>query len=243
MYHQASCYQQHAEKISHNANPISPVISAMVMPLGFATNHRQSRPLALCFDCWVRLPMIRFFIGIFLCMSAVTGHIATANADQNDPRLDPLFADLQTPLSATAVQQTENQIWEYWLSFPDDQTIENTMTAAMLMMERGQLRSAERIFDRIIEREPQFAEAWNKRATVRFLAGNHNGSATDIAKVLQLEPRHFGALSGLGMIHMHNGDWQNALKTYELAFSIHPYLANVETIIEDLKKRLKGRAL
>jgi tetratricopeptide (TPR) repeat protein len=105
------------------------------------------------------------------------------------------------------------------------------------------LQSAEQIFGRIIDREPHFAEAWNKRATVRFLGGNLNGSTKDIAKVLQLEPRHFGALSGLGMIHMYNGDWQNALKTYELAFSIHPYLANVEMIIEDLRKRLKGRAL
>ena len=187
--------------------------------------------------------MIRFFIGIFLCVIAVTQPIATPYADQNDPRLDPLFADLQTALSVTAAQQIENQIWQYWLSFPNDQTIENTMTAAMLMMERGRLQSAERIFGRIIDREPHFAEAWNKRAMVRFLAGNHKGSAKDIAKVLQLEPRHFGALSGLGMIHMHNGDWQNALETYELAFSINPYLANVEMIIKDLKKRLKGLAL
>ena len=187
--------------------------------------------------------MIKFFTGIFIGVIAVTQPIATLYADQNDPRLDSLFADLQTPLSATAAQQIENQIWQYWLSFPDDQTIENTMTAAMLMMKRGQLQSAERIFDNIIAREPYFAEAWNKRATVRFLAGNHNGSAKDIARVLQLEPRHFGALSGLGMIHMHNGDWQNAIQTYELAFSIHPYLTNVEVIIDDLKTRLKGRAL
>ncbi len=187
--------------------------------------------------------MIKFFVGIFIGVIAVTQPKATLYADQNDPRLDPLFADLQTPLSASAAQQIEKEIWQYWLSFPDDQTIENTMAAAMLMMESGRLQSAEHIFDRIIDREPHFAEAWNKRATVRFLAGNHNGSAKDIAKVLQLEPRHFGALSGLGMIHMHNGDWQNALKTYELAFSIHPYLTNVEVIIDGLKARLKGRAL
>ena len=187
--------------------------------------------------------MTRFFVCILLCIVVVTEQTHTAYADQNDPRLDQLFADLQTPLSIIAVQKIENQIWECWLSFPNDQIIENTMTAATLMMERGQFRSAENIFSRIIEREPQFAEAWNKRATVRFLAGNHNGSAKDIAQVLQLEPRHFGALSGLGMIHMHNGDWKNALKTYELAFSIHPYLTNVETIINDLKTRLKGRAL
>ena len=89
--------------------------------------------------------MIRFFIGIFLCVIAVTQPTATPHADQNDPRLDTLFADLQTELSVTAAQQIENQIWQYWLSFPNDQTIEKTMTAAMLMMERGRLQSAERI--------------------------------------------------------------------------------------------------
>ena len=119
--------------------------------------------------------MTRFFVGIILCLVVVTSRTPTAYADQNDPRLDPLFADLQTPLSTTAVQKIESQIWEYWLSFPNDQTIENTMAAAILMMERGKLRSAENVFGLIIEREPQFAEAWNKRATVRFLAGNHNG--------------------------------------------------------------------
>jgi tetratricopeptide (TPR) repeat protein len=200
-------------------------------------------PLALSLNQIVTSTMNKFFVCILLCMFIVTGRTPTAYADQNDPRLDQLFADLLTPLSTTAVQKIESQIWEYWLSFPNDQTIENTMAAAILMMERGQLKSAENIFGRIIEREPQFAEAWNKRATVRFLAGNHNGSAKDIAQVLQLEPRHFGALSGLGMIHMYNNDWQSALKTYELAFSIHPYLTNVETIINDLKTRLKGRAL
>ena len=115
--------------------------------------------------------------------------------------------------------------------------------ATVRFLAGDQRGSAERIFSRIIERAPEFAEAWNKRATVRFIAGDHRGSAKDIAQVLQLEPRHFGALSGLGMIHMHNSDWQNALKTYELAFSIHPYLTNVEMIINDLKTRLKGRAL
>lgn len=187
--------------------------------------------------------MIRLLLGIFSCVIAMTGSMSTTHADQHDPRLDLLFANLRTSSSAAAAQDIENRIWTCWLSFPDDQTIENTMNTAIVMMERGRLRSAERMFSRIISRAPEFAEAWNKRATVRFIAGNHRESAKDIARVLQLEPRHFGALSGLGMIQMQNGDWQNALKTYELAFSIHPHLSNVEMIIDDLKTRLKGQAL
>ena len=127
--------------------------------------------------------MSKFFISIFLGVIAVTQHTTTLHADQNDPRLDPLFADLQTSLSAATAQDVEHQIWAYWLSFPNDQTIENTMNAAILMMERGHLRSAERIFSRIIERAPEFAEAWNKRATVRFLAGDHQGSAKDLSLI------------------------------------------------------------
>ena len=187
--------------------------------------------------------MSKFAAKLIFCATMVAGYPPMACADQNDPRLDQLFADLQTPLSTTAVEETEAKIWAYWTSFPDDESVENTMTKATQLMQSGRLQSAERIFGRIIDRAPDFAEAWNKRATVRFMIGNHDGSANDIAKVLQLEPRHFGALSGLGMIHMRAGNWESALKSYEAAFAIHPYLSNIETLIDDLTQLLKGQAL
>ena len=187
--------------------------------------------------------MSKFAAKLIFCATLVAGHPLVACADQNDPRLDQLFGDLQTPLSTTAVEETEAKIWAYWTSFPDDEIVENTMAKATQLMQSGRLQSAERILTRIIDRAPDYAEAWNKRATVRFLIGNHDGSANDIAKVLQLEPRHFGALSGLGMIHMRAGNWESALKSYEAAFAIHPYLSNIETLIDDLTQRLKGQAL
>ena len=187
---------------------------------------------------------MRKFVSCFLVfMILAIGNLQLASADQNDPRLDQLFADLQTPLSTNAVEEIEAKIWAYWTSFPDDKLVKNTMAKATQLMQSGRLQSAERIFSRIIDREPDFAEAWNKRATVRFMTGNHDGSAKDIAKVLQLEPRHFGALSGLGMIHMRAGNWESALKSYEAAFAIHPYLNNIETLIDNLTQRLKGQAL
>ena len=180
-----------------------------------------------------------FLVSVILAI----GHPLLAYADQNDPRLEQLFADLQTPLSTTAVEDIETKIWAYWTSFPDDESVENNMTKATRLMQSGRLKSAERIFSHIIDRAPDFAEAWNKRATIRFMIGNHDESANDIAKVLQLEPRHFGALSGLGMIHMRAGNWKSALKSYEAAFAIHPYLNNIETLIDNLTQRLKGQAL
>ena len=187
---------------------------------------------------------MRKIFSFFLVSAILTiGHPLLAYADQNDPRLEQLFTDLQTPLSTAAVEAIEAKIWAHWTSFPDDESVENTMAKATQLMRQGRLQSAERIFSRIIDRAPDFAEAWNKRATVRFMIGNHDGSASDIAKVLQLEPRHFGALSGLGMIHMRAGNWESALKSYEAAFAIHPYLSNIEQLIDDLSQRLKGQAL
>ena len=188
--------------------------------------------------------MMRKFVSYFLVFVVLAiGNLQLAYADQNDPRLDQLFADLQTPLSTNAVEEVEAKIWAYWTSFPGDKIVKNTMTKATQLMQSGRLQSAERIFSRIIDRAPDFAEAWNKRATVRLMMGDYDGSVNEIATVLQLEPRHFGALSGLGMIHMRAGNWKNALKSYEAAFTIHPYLNNIGTLIDNLTQRLKGQSL
>ena len=111
------------------------------------------------------------------------------------------------------------------------------------MMNAGQLDDAEAMFSAIISRKPAFAEAWNKRATVRFFRGDDAGSANDILQVIKLEPRRFGALSGLGMIKVREGDLQGALQAYHAAQRINPFLPNIEVIIDKLGQRLNGRAL
>jgi Flp pilus assembly protein TadD len=117
------------------------------------------------------------------------------------------------------------------------------MDRAIKMMNAGRLDDAEAMFSAIISRKPAFAEAWNKRATVRFFRGDNAGSANDILQVIKLEPRHFGALSGLGMIKVREGDLQGALQAYRAAQRINPFLPNIEVIIDRLGQRLKGRAL
>ena len=104
-------------------------------------------------------------------------------------------------------------------------------------------RDAESWFGKLAMMAPKFAEAWNKRATVRFLIGDLAGSKRDIARVLQLEPRHFGALSGLGMIHAQQGNYEGALLAYEAAARQNPHMQQIKTIIANLKKRLLGEAL
>ncbi|MDA7720869.1 tetratricopeptide repeat protein [Alphaproteobacteria bacterium] len=180
---------------------------------------------------------------MFLATAMLLLAYAPANADQTDPKLDTLFAALQTSLSNANAASLEREIWSIWTRYPDDQAINRQMDRAIKMMNAGRLDDAEAMFSAIISRKPAFAEVWNKRATVRFFRGDDAGSANDILQVIKLEPRHFGALSGLGMIKVREGDLQGALQAYRAAQRINPFLPNIEVIIDKLGQRLNGRAL
>jgi len=180
---------------------------------------------------------------IFLATAVLLLAYAPANADQTDPKLDKLFAALQTSLSNANAASLEREIWAIWTRYPDDQAINRQMDRAIKMMNAGRLDDAEAMFSAIISRKPAFAEAWNKRATVRFFRGDDAGSANDILQVIKLEPRHFGALSGLGMIKVRAGDLQGALQAYRAAQRINPFLPNIEVIIDRLGQKLNGRGI
>ena len=107
-------------------------------------------------------------------------------------------------------------------------------------MNAGNLHAAEKTFTNIIDADPTFAEAWNKRATVYFLMGAFAQSKRDIAQTIIREPRHFGALSGLGLVETHLGNYAAALKAYEQAAALHPYLEGYEEITNALKKLIVG---
>ena len=187
---------------------------------------------------------------IFGLFWAILGIIAVAItvpvpacADQNDPQLDDLFIALQASPSETQAANIELEIWTRWGDHPYDPFANRQMKKGIELMNSGDLGAAEEVFSRIINSHPDFAEAWNKRATVRFFLGNDTGSASDILQVIKLEPRHFGALSGLGMIRVRAGDFEGALKAYKAAQRMNPYLLQIKAIIDQLGKKLKGRAL
>ncbi|MDA0800830.1 MAG: tetratricopeptide repeat protein [Proteobacteria bacterium] len=180
---------------------------------------------------------------MFLATAMLLLAYAPANADQTDPELDKLFAALQTSLSNASAASLERDIWTIWTRYPDDQAINRQMDRAIKMMNAGRLDDAEAMFSAIISRKPAFAEAWNKRATVRFFRGDDAGSANDILQVIKLEPRHFGALSGLSMIKVRKGDLQGALQAYRAAQRINPFLPNIEVIIDKLGQKLNGRGI
>ena len=144
--------------------------------------------------------IINIFFGFCLALFWLNNDVASA--DQNDPKLTPLFSALQTTLSEEQAIKIQQEIWARWTSFQADEQIDQKMQFGINLMNAGALADAERWFGNLAGVAPNFAEVWNKRATVRFMIGDLDGSKRDIARVLQLEPRHFGALSGLGMIHI-----------------------------------------
>ena len=164
-------------------------------------------------------------------------------ADQTDARLPALFTELRTTSEAEKAKIVAAEIWQIWSEHSDNDRLSERLKIGIAQMEAGRLRQAEQIFTTIIDADPAFAEAWNKRATVYFLMGAYDRSKRDIAQTILREPRHFGALSGLGLVETHLGNYEAALNAYEQAIALHPYLENYEEITTALKKLMAGEAI
>ncbi len=163
-----------------------------------------------------------------------------ALADQIDQRLPALFAQLKAGPEAAAM--AEPLIWEIWGETIDPESVELLEQGSAAMAARAWPTALER-FDRLVARSPNFAEAWNKRATLYYLMGDYLDSVADIQKTLALEPRHFGALSGLGLIFMAIGKPEPAIESFEAALAIHPYLPGAKQNIESLRAQVGGQEL
>ena len=142
-------------------------------------------------------------------------------ADQNDKRLNYLFDELVSTENQQAISKLTNQIWNIWHEI-DDPKITIIFETGLKMMNLGYLPKAINYFDKVILSKPNFAEAWNKRATAHFIMGNFDLSMKDISTTLQLEPRHFGALDGMALIFIHLNQLENAIEVYDQILKIFP---------------------
>ena len=172
-------------------------------------------------------------IGLVVLLSA---GLRPAAADQDDPRLDRLFAILQESEDPREVRAAEAAIWTIWIEV-DDEAVAEMMARGVAAMQRQAYKEALALFDEMVDLRPGFAEAWNKRATVHYLLGNHRESLADIAATLEREPRHFGALSGRGLVYVALGDEVAALESFEAALRVHPKLAGARINAETLRRR------
>ena len=129
---------------------------------------------------------------------------------------------------------TESAMWQVW-SRSGEETVDRLFATGVEQMTRRQLDAAITTFSQVIGRKPEFAEAWNKRATAYFMVGDYPKSLTDCDEVMRRNPYHWGALSGYGMIYMQLNQPSRALEYFERALAVNPNLFRVEDTIEELK--------
>jgi len=160
------------------------------------------------------------------------------HADQTDERLGELFALLKVTEDARTIQITENQIWQIWLQHANDD-VEQLMVVGTQRMNAQRYAEAMVVFNRLTESFPNYAEGWNKRATLHYMLGNYAASISDIEKTLALEPRHFGALSGLGMVYLQQEDLSKAKQAFEDLIAVHPNSPNAQQNLELVEEQLR----
>jgi Flp pilus assembly protein TadD len=162
---------------------------------------------------------------------------APALAQSNTAELDTLFAKLRDPATGAEVLSIEQKVWAIWMTSGTKEQNERLAEAAQVMG-TGQGKIALAILDDLIKDAPSFAEAWNKRATLHYLMGHYQASLDDIVKTVDLEPRHFGALSGRGMVLMKLGKNAEALAAFKEALAVNPNMVGAKLSIEALEKQV-----
>jgi tetratricopeptide (TPR) repeat protein len=154
--------------------------------------------------------------------------------------LDFLFGALKAAPDDASAKHVEARIWAIWLQTPSD-TAALLMARAKAAMDAQQADVALKLLDAIVKLRPDYVEAWNRRATLYYLKNDYAHSLADIQQVLAREPRHFGALAGLGMIMQDIGDDKRALEAFRKALAINPHLEKVPELVKTLGEKVEGR--
>ena len=159
-------------------------------------------------------------------------------ADQTDDRLETLFITLSSSSDKQVIRATENQIWDIWFAHPNSD-VERLMQIGVQRMNANRQSEAMIIFSQLVENFPDYAEAWNRRATLHYILGNYQESIDDIERVLSLEPRHFGALSGLGLVYLQLDQLRKAKEAFEDLIEVHPNSPNARENLRRVNEDLR----
>jgi tetratricopeptide (TPR) repeat protein len=156
--------------------------------------------------------------------------------------LDFLFGALKAAPDQASAKHVEGRIWALWTQTSSDTTM-LLMTRAKTAIEKKQVDVALKLLDKVVRLKPEYVEGWNRRATLYYLQNDYAKSLADIREVLKREPRHFGALAGLGMIMQEVGDDKRALDAFRKALEINPHLEKLPDTVKSLTEKVEGRPI
>ena len=174
-----------------------------------------------------------FIIFYFLIISSTN-----VFANNINEKLNKLFEELKISSESSSFE-IEQKILKLWSTHPDNDNLTLLLAEGSEAVNNNQFNIAIDIFTKVIKLDPNWAEAWNKRATVHYLVGQYQKSQNDIEKVLKLETRHFGALAGQGLVNIKLKNYEKAIKSYEKALEIYPSMRSPEIMIKEIQALIK----
>ncbi len=176
------------------------------------------------------MKLLNYFFFVFILLN-----VNLSKADDRDSQLNQLFNELKI-IKNDLAYNIEQKIWDIWSTHPTDENLTLRLAEGSNYLVNKQLSRAIEIFTEVINKDPSWAEAWNKRATVLYMIGDFKGSQNDINKVLNLEKRHFGALAGQGLVNIQLKNYEKAIESYEKAQKIYPTMQSPKIMIKEIKE-------
>ena len=171
---------------------------------------------------------------------------SNVNAEERESELNNLFTQLKNSEISNAIE-VENKIWKIWSTHPASDRkgyrLTELLAQGSFLMTQQEFNKAYAIFTQIILADPNWFEAWNKRATVLYMLGRYQESQEDIDEVLKLEKRHFGALSGQGLVQTELKNYERAINSYKEVQKIYPSMQAPKIMIPHLKELIKGQSI
>ncbi len=171
---------------------------------------------------------------------------SNVSAENRVNELNNLFKLLKNSKNTKAIE-IENKIWKIWITHPSEDRrgyrLTELLAQGSILINQRKLNKAYGLFSQIILEDPKWAEAWNKRATVLYMMGNYEQSQNDINEVLKIEKRHFGALSGQGLVQIKLKNYEKAIESYKEVEKLHPSMDTPKVMISRIKKLIKEQSI
>jgi tetratricopeptide (TPR) repeat protein len=179
---------------------------------------------------------------IFIIILSILLNINFLYADDRSSELNHLFNELKIKDKNLSFE-VEQQIWKIWSTHPNNNRLTSMLAAGSNFMNNNEYSKAVEIFTKVIDLDPTWAEAWNKRATVLYIIGEFEKSQNDIDQVLKLEKRHFGALAGQGLVNIELENYEKALESYKEAMRIYPSMNSPKIMIKQIKELIQRQSI